>query len=130
MYSWKNVFNNGKETLVANEIFEYKYDSNDNVIKEESYNREGILLGTRSFEYDDKLNKFSNINMPKWYFIRFMISESQFHTGKNNPVKETKDYNGITEKVFEYEYDEDGYPTSLTKDGKKYENIYVYEELK
>lgn len=80
----------------------YKYDKRGNVSKIEFLDLD--VMGDFEYQWDNRKGIFKEVNMPQWYMDRTDIA---FYFTVNN--RQSTD--GI---FYQYEFNEDGYPTKCT----------------
>lgn len=95
----------------------YEYDINNNKIKHIS-NHDNY-----SYTYDDKISVLSNQGLPLWYWVYDSNENFDQYAGKNNVIS-TND--GINIDIYEYEYDDLGYPITIYLNKKKI-GEFIYE---
>lgn len=101
----------------------YEYDNNGNLLKrKDSYY-------TYSYTYDNKISSFSNQGLPAWYWVYDANEDFDLYAGSNNLVDSFS--NGIKEDSYKYDYNKNGYPTTIydSSTGKKI-GEFAYEAIK
>lgn len=113
-------------------VVKYEYDDNGNVINlsiNSVYTGETIY----TYKYDDKYSYLSNMGLPLWYWISDYSSITKnyqySYDGPNNVIF-GESIGGLD--LFKYDYDEDGYPTTIYNVNENNEKIgeFIYEVIK
>ena len=126
--------------------YNFEYDDTGNILEQEHYRydpftQEMTFNRRISQQYDGAINPFYNVDlpgwMPAWYMAHFEAStfiENISRFSPNNVIsRSVVDANGISSNiVFDYEYDEAGYPLNGTRitdgefDIQRYRFEYFY----
>ena len=96
----------------------------------EKENEQGSSAGTTTYTHDDKKMPFYHCNTPKWVFwcIDYCSSLELYGYNGNN-IKTVTSEDGST-TTYEYPYNDDGFPVTLTRtwyDGTTYTETYIYK---
>lgn len=146
--SWKYTFQNGhviredRKSNSSSSVFDiyiiYSYDSKGQLVKQEEY-LNGVLRGINEYTYDDKKRLTETIDQPanayssKPYFVPQTLKfkgqlemPSFFGIAVNNLVsaKAFATVGGkrlVSENIYIYQYNSDGYPISLQYQFKGYD---------
>jgi len=110
----------------------FEYDAIGNIIKSsgELIDKPDGKIYTYDYTYDDKKSEFTNQGFPLWYWAFSLDPDYDTYPGINN-VLETKE-NGKVFMSFQYDYDEDGYPTTVYDKLNNNKKIgeFTYEVIK
>ncbi|CAM4280028.1 hypothetical protein [Zobellia nedashkovskayae] len=134
MYKWYQ-FNTDTSSFRLVVTNKYTYDKDfRNTIRTDEFNADGELRQYATYEYDNKINPYRNINnvlsVVSFMELGFFGTDSE-----NNVVRMesfTKFNDGFNSRVFTitYSYNDLNYPTNLKRVGEDYslEQIFIYEE--
>ena len=107
--------------------FQYQGRNMIEFLSEEEYMEDGehfFRSETHTFTYDDRKSPFYNCNTPQWVLLLAFIDD---YYGIYNNVK-TAISEGEWSLMFEYTYNDAGFPTSrtVTERRRRYLNDYIY----